>query len=110
MSATSTFLPLLAGPLGIAVAQGEAQMRAQKRAARRTAEAQRLATSRAAAEQRRQEMEQRRLNRRKPNVMSLLGKEQNAAATGPGATLLTGSAGVPRDRLTLGSSSLLGAT
>jgi hypothetical protein len=69
-----------------------------------------LAVSRSASEQRRQEMEQRRLNRRKPNIQSILGAERRAALTGPGATTLTGSAGVGRESLTLGRSSLLGVS
>lgn len=107
----ATAIPIALGlGLGASAVQGRQQSIAQKRGIRQQEEAQRLATSRAAAEQRRQEMEQRRANRKKPNLSSLLSDERRGALTGPGATMLTGAGGVNRQRLTLGQSSLLGAT
>lgn len=110
MGAVPAAFGLAGGLGGLAILQGESQKRAQKRAASRQAEAQRLATSRATAEQRRQEQGQRKLNRRKPNTTSLLAEERRAAGTGPGATTLTGAAGVSGEKLTLGKTSLLGGS
>lgn len=95
--------------LGGSAIQAAQQARTQKNAVRAQEEAQRLATSRAAAEQRRIEREQRRLNQRRPDVAGLLASEQRAALAGTGATSLTGAAGIATDRLTLARPSLLGA-
>ena len=111
MSSTTAVATLLGGPLvGGVVHQGEQQKEAAKKAERSQATAQRLATSRAAAELRTQDQERRRLNRRKPNVAGLLAEERRSSLTGAGATTLTGASGVGRERLTLGRSSLLGTS
>jgi hypothetical protein len=108
---TGVAVPFMIGLTTASTAyQGNQQDRAQKRAVKRQAEAQRLATTRAVSEQRRQEMESRRLNQRRPNIASLLANEQRGALAGAGSTMLSGTSGVPADRLTLGKSSLLGST
>lgn len=106
-------VPLAVGVTGAAVgasvAQLQDQKKMQKRAIRAQEEAQRLATSRAAAESRRQEMENRRLRRRTPNIQSLLRAEERGSLTGAGSTILTGAGGVDSSKITLGRASLLGA-
>ena len=89
--------------------QGQRERREQRRAVRRQEAAQRQATQRAATERRRSEQEQRRLNRRRPQIPSLLGQAGRAAQGGPAGTLLTGPGGIGRGQLTLGGGgSLLG--
>jgi len=92
------------GPIGA----GREQKKAQERALGAQQDAQRQATARAEAEQRRQDMERRRLNRKKPDIGALVSEERRSALTGAGSTLLTGASGVGSSRLTLGSASLLG--
>jgi len=99
-----------AASVGASAYQGHQQRKQARGAALQQMEAQRLATSRAAAEARRQEQQNRELNRKGPNLGSLLGAERRRGSSGPGATTLTGAAGVSAERLTLGRSSLLGAT
>lgn len=94
--------------VGGSVFQGQQQKQAARRSARAQEAAQREATSQAAAEVRRQGISERKLNRRRPNVLSLLSAERRSALTGPGATALTGSTGVGRGQFMLGRSSLLG--
>ena len=95
--------------IGGSVIQAQEQRRAQKRALESQEREQRLAVSRAAAEQRRQGEEQRRVNRRRPNVASLLSSERRGELSGPGATVLAG-ANPTQARTTLGRASLLGAS
>lgn len=98
----------LAAVSGVAsVAQGEVTRKAASRALRSQKEAQRLATSRAAAEQRRSEQDQRRANRGQPDLGGILGREQRGSR-GTSSTLLSGG-GVASSSLTLGRSSLLGS-
>ncbi len=92
------------------VYQGLQQRRAQRRGERAQEAAQDVATRRAAAEVRRSAEDERRLNRKKPSLTSLLKREKGAALTGPGSTLLTGATGVNRSNLLLGRSSTLGGS
>lgn len=96
------------GALSASVYQGQQQKQAQRRAMRAQEASQARAESRAASEMRRQEMERRRLNKRKPDISALLGAERDKANTGAGSTTLTSFGGVGRNKLTLGQSSLLG--
>lgn len=98
------------GVIGGSIYQGLQQRRAQRRGERAQAAAQDVATRRAAAEVRRARDKERSLNRKKPNVLSLLNREKEAALTGPGSTLLTGSTGINRSNLLLGRSSSLGGS
>ncbi len=88
--------------IGGSIFEGQQQKRTQKRSLRRQEQAQRLAASRALAETGRSEQERRRLNRRQPDLGSLLADSQRGGAAGVGGTLLTGPGGVSRNRLTLG--------
>lgn len=92
--------------IGGSLLEGERARKQQKRALGAQQEANRLATSRAASEQRRTEMEQRRLNRKGPNIGSLLDTERSQSAGGAASTLLTSPSG---RRPTLAKTSLLGA-
>ncbi len=96
--------------LGGSIYQGLQQRRAQRRGERAQEAAQEVATRRAAAEVRRARDQERSLNRKKPNVLSLLNREKTAALTGPGSTLLTGASGINRSNLLLGRSSSLGGS
>ncbi len=107
---TAVLLAASVAAVGGSVQQGLESRQQQRRGLRAQESAQRTATSRAAAESRRSGREQRRLNRKRPNLSSLLGREQQSALRGPGATTLTGSAGVNQGRISLGRSSLLGVT
>ena len=95
-----------AGAVGGSIFQGQQQKQAARRSIRAQERAQDEATSRAAAEVRRQSLAERRLNRRKPDITSLLSAERRS---GLGETSLTGAGGVGRGSLTLGRSSLLGS-
>jgi hypothetical protein len=99
---------LFGASTGASIHQGQKAAQQGRRAVRAQKDAQRSAEARAISENRRAEEERRRLNRRRPDVASLLGEEREAAQRGPASTLLTGSSGVSRRKLTLGSSSLLG--
>ncbi len=94
--------------VGGSVYQGEAGRKQQKKALRSQEQAQARSEARALSQQRRSEQEQRRLNRKQPDLFSILGREREAALQGPGSTLLTGARGVGKGKLTLGQSSILG--
>ena len=95
--------------IGTSIFEGQQQKKQQRGAIRRQDAAQRQATQAAAGEQRRSEAERRRLNRKRPQIESLLGQAQRASAGGAAGTLLTGPSGVQRGNLTLGGGgSLLG--
>jgi len=98
----------LGGLPGLSVAQGQQAAREQKRALTRQEEAQRQALRAAASQQRRSEMEFRRVNRKVPDVGSLLAGEAASSRQGPGSTMLTGFPGIDPQRLLLGRTSLLG--
>jgi hypothetical protein len=95
--------------IGAGIEQGQRQVRQQKRALQAQEEATRTATAASASERRRAELEQRRANRRQPDVASLLGTERSALGRGPAATMLTGASGIDPNRLLLGKKSLLGS-
>jgi len=92
--------------IGGSIIQGEQARKDQSRALRSQQEANRLATSRAAAEQRRTEQEQRRVNRKSPDITSLLDTERAAGRGGAASTLLTNPGS---RRPTLARASVLGA-
>lgn len=94
--------------LGASIYQGQSAAKAQRRALRSQEQAQREATSRAAAIQRRNEMESRRVNRRTPDIGRLLDTAGTRSRQGPGSTFLTGPRGVPASGMLLGGTSLLG--
>lgn len=96
--------------LGATVYQGERQASAQRSSLRAQGKAQRESATAAAAEQRRAEMEQRKANRKSPNVASLLAEERTQGWTGQGTTMLTGSQGIARagSSMKLGQTSMLG--
>lgn len=85
---------------------GQREAKAQKRALRDQRDAQAVAAAAAASEAQRAEAQQRRANRRAPDVAALL---EAARARKSNATLLTGTRGVERSALSLGGTTLLGA-
>ena len=93
---------LLAATVATSVGTGISARQGQKQSLRRQKHAQESATSRAMAEAKRTEQERKRLNRKRPDIGSLLAEEQKAATKGAGGTLLTGPGGVGRNNLTLG--------
>lgn len=99
-----------AGVAAGSVYQGLQQQRAQRRGERAQEAAQNLATRRAAAEVRRADQLERKQNKKKPDVTSLLSREREAALTGVGSTMLTGATGINRSNLMLGRSSALGGS
>lgn len=98
---------MTAATVGTSVYQGEQAKKGQKAAMRTQLGAQKKAESMALSEQRRAEQESRRLNRREPDISTLLGRERQASKRGAGSTLLTGPGGGSTQR-TLGQTSLLG--
>jgi hypothetical protein len=95
--------------IGTTIFQGQRQKKQERKALRRQDVAQQQATTAAAGEQRRSEGERRRLNRRGPDLGSILGGQRRAGQGGAAGTLLTGAGGVGRGQLTLGGGgSLLG--
>jgi hypothetical protein len=94
--------------LGSGIYSGEVGRKQQKKALRSQQQAQARSEARATSQQRRSEQEQRRLNRRQPDLMGILGRARQSALQGTGSTLLTGPGGVPKGRVALGQSSLLG--
>jgi hypothetical protein len=98
-------LPIAIGALllssGAAVHQGQLQKQQARRSLRAQKAFQAKAESRAISETRRSEAEQRRLNRRTPDLSAILLGERAAARRGPAATLLTGASGIEPQRLTL---------
>ncbi len=93
---------------GASVYQGQMQKRSQRRALRSQEAAQDQALAAAASEQRRTEMEQRKLNRRQPDLGTILAGQRARGRRGAASTLLTGATGVGRGSMTLGTTSLLG--
>lgn len=107
------FAPILGAIAGVgltagSVYQGQQAAQGQRRALAAQRDAQAEARARANAEVRRREQEQRRLNRRSPDISELLLAEREAAARGPGSTLLTSQRGRGQNAMTLGATSLLG--
>lgn len=96
------------GLAGAAIAQGEQQKKIARQSLIAQTRAQDSAAASAAAAARRSAMEQRALNKKKPNVTSLLADEQQRALTGPSAAMLTGNLGVRPSMLKLGGVSPLG--
>ena len=94
--------------IGSAVYQGETQRQAAKKTAGMQREAQRSAEASAITEREMASQQQRRTNRRQPNVAALLSTAQQAATTGPASTMLTGASGVTGGGTMLGRSALLG--
>lgn len=91
--------------MGSSIYQGQKAAQGQRRALRQQKDVQARAEVRAISEQRTSEQRQRSLNRRQPDLTSLLGAEEELARRGPASTLLTrGRAKKP----TLGQTSLLG--
>jgi type II secretory pathway pseudopilin PulG len=89
-------------------AQGQAA-RGRREALRQQQKAQESAEQVARSEQNRAELESARLNRRKIDPNTLLGRERELSRRGAGATLLSGPRGVAPGQLTLGRSAQLGA-
>jgi len=105
------FVPVIgsivaAASLGASVYQAEEAKKGQKASLRQQKSAQAQALARAQSESRRSELERRRLNRKRPDLGTLLTAEMDRARTGPASTLLTSARGAGRP--TLGSRSLLG--
>ena len=95
--------------VGLGVQQGQQSKQAQRRSLRLKQSGQEEAERRAIGEQRRSEQDQRRLNRKRPNLQSLLAGERGGSRGGAASTLLTGARGGGR-QLTLGRASLLGGS
>ena len=108
-STAATIAAIVGGGLvGLQVQQGEEQRKAAKRSFNLQREAQRSAEASAITEREMASQQQRRTNRRQPNVAALLSTAQQAATTGPASTMLTGASGVTGGGTMLGRSSLLG--
>lgn len=89
---------LLAGSgMGYSVYQGEQARKQQKKALDLQKQEQAKAEARAISAQRRSEMEQAAINRKKPDVNALLKASQDAGKAGAASTMLTGPAGVNPD-------------
>lgn len=97
-----------ASATGGTIYQGQQARSAGKKTARIQREAQRSAEASAITEREMASQQQRRANRRQPNVAALLSTAQQAATTGPASTMLTGASGVTGGGTMLGRSSLLG--
>lgn len=87
---------------GVSAYQGHQQRKASD-SARDQAE------RRAADEAKAQEQEFNAANKRQPNVGALVSRNTNAAKSGLGSTLLTGSSGLATADLNLSQNTLLGA-
>lgn len=96
------------GMIGLQAQQGYEQAKTARRTAGLQREAQRSAEARAMTEREMGAQQERKLNRRKPNVAALLSTAQQAATTGPASTMLTGASGATGGATSLGRSSLLG--
>lgn len=104
MGLTTLAIATVAG----AAYQGVTQQQAAKKTAGLQKEAQRSAEASAITEREMASQQERRLNKRKPNVAALLSTAQQAATTGPASTMLTGASGATGGATSLGRSSLLG--
>ena len=104
-------VPIIAAVIGAgaAITAGERQGQQAKKSRNQQADAQERARSASVREQKRAEEEQRRANRRTPDVASLLGAAQRDAQAGAGSTLLSGAQGIRRNNLLLGGGSRLGS-
>lgn len=94
---------------GLAIYEGERQRKIAKRNLQEQQRAQREANDRLSGERKLAAQRERQANQRRPNIMSLLAQEQQRARTGPGATLLSGTLGVPQSQAKLGKRTLLGS-
>lgn len=94
--------------LGASIHQGYEAREARQESMRRQQKAQAEATTRAISERVRGEQEKRRVNRKKPDVQTLLGNERAESGRGTGATLLTGPTGVQPNNTLLGGQTKLG--
>lgn len=74
-----------------AVYQGEEGRKASSKAERSQKAAQRDTLLRAVNEERRSAQAERKANRKKPDVTSILFQEQAASKAGPGSTILAGA-------------------
>lgn len=86
---------------GASIYAGNKQAKAQKEAAAQAATSQKEAMAQ-------QEREYNAENKRNPNVAQLMQDNTNAAKTGVGSTMLTGSGGIGQNTLNLSQSTLLG--
>lgn len=90
------------------VVSGEQQKSQQKEAMSQQKQAQDQAAQQAASQQRRSEMAISQATRKTPDVSSIMERAQQASATGPSATMLTGPSGAAPSDMMLGRSTLLG--
>lgn len=93
---------------GVAIKQGEDQRIASKRALTAQKAAQDQALSAAIKQDRANAEMQAMENRRKPDILGLLGAEQARSKSGAAGTLLTGPLGVAAPSMKLGRTGLLG--
>lgn len=113
MPAASTIIGIAGLAIGAAgttysITAGEAAKTDRKRAFAAQEKATADAKQRAIAQSRQNEEAIKASNRRRPDVSSLLTREQAAAQQGPGQTFLTGAGGVDKSKLLLGKTSTLG--
>tara|TARA_R100000808_G_scaffold5348_1_gene16354 strand:- start:101 stop:397 length:297 start_codon:yes stop_codon:yes gene_type:complete len=89
---------------GSAAHTGEQQAKSQRRGIRAQKAAQESAIAKAVGERKLGDMEEAKLNKRKPDISTLLGRERKLK--GPASTMLTGPGGASKGLL--GGKSMLG--
>lgn len=92
---------------GAAVHQGEQTRKAANKQSRAAKAAQRQSLLASVNQDRIAQQQENRLNRRRPDAMSILFNERSAGSTGPASTILSGRS-AKGNRPLLGSKSLLG--
>lgn len=90
------------------IVAGEDAKKQQREAMNKQEAAQKQAAEQAASQQRRSEMAISQATRKTPDVSSIMERAQQASATGPSATMLTGPSGAAPSDMMLGRSTLLG--
>lgn len=97
------------GGTAYSIVNGQSQLGNQKKQLVAQNTAQGKAEAQAVSNQRKAEVAQNEVNKKTPDIASILSRAASSSRTGVGSTMLTGPSGVNTASLNLGKSSLLGS-